>query len=270
MKTIDDVRSFWDANPLLTGEIEAEVGTREWFQEFDAIKKSVFLNDLSKFIGPNLVANKKVLDIGCGPGFWNRQLSNSNCDYYGIDISKNSVELALASQKIFHCPGSLRVGNAEQLEFDDNSFDHIVSEGVIHHTPDTNKCVQEIYRVLRKGGTCSISLYYTNFILRHTSIFNLCTALSHLVGVGLKGRGRSTMMRAKSPQEFVRIYDGAENPIGKSYTKDEVLSMFSSFKDLKLSLYYFPSRAFPFKLPDFFWRWMANNLGLMILIEAKK
>ena len=47
-KTIDDVRSFWDANPLLTGELDAAVGSEEWFRHFDEIKTNeIFAGDLS-------------------------------------------------------------------------------------------------------------------------------------------------------------------------------------------------------------------------------
>ena len=37
-KTIDDVRLFWDANPLLTGELDADAGSEQWFRCFDNIK----------------------------------------------------------------------------------------------------------------------------------------------------------------------------------------------------------------------------------------
>ena len=58
-QTIDDVKQFWNKNPLLTGEITEEVGTLEWFQLFDEIKSSVFLNDLSGFFLPRMLLRGK-------------------------------------------------------------------------------------------------------------------------------------------------------------------------------------------------------------------
>ena len=87
-RTIDQVKKFWNSNPLLSGEIQCKLGSRKWFEEFDAIKTNdVFLGDLSRWM-PAELAGKKALDVGCGPGYWMRQLEKINLDYYGFDISE--------------------------------------------------------------------------------------------------------------------------------------------------------------------------------------
>lgn len=269
-KTVKDVQEFWDANPLLTGEVSAEPGTREFFEQFDVIKThDIFLGDLSRWVHPGLLG-KRVLDVGCGPGYWNRRLGAMDLDYYGVDISPNSVALAKKSRKHFGLKGSIEVGNAEALPFADGFFDHVLSEGVIHHTPDTQKCVDEIHRVLKPGGTVCISFYHKNIILRNTLLFKLTLFFMRLFRIGLKGRGREQMVYASSPEELIRMYDGADNPVGKAYTKKDLRAMFSKFTDLRFSYYYIVPRAFPVPLPKFLLSAAARTMGLMILVEGRK
>ena len=235
--SIEDVRRFWDANPLLTGELEHPVGSRKWFETFDRTKtEDVFCGDLSRWV-PDDLEGKRVLDVGCGPGYWARIFCKQPCEYHGVDISPNTVALARSSLELHGLSGDLRVGNAEALPFEDKHFDYVVSEGVIHHTPDTQKCIHEIHRVLADEGRAAVSVYYKNALLKSPLLFRLTLSVMRALGVGLAGRGRECMRNAPTPEEFVRMYDGAENPIGRAYTKREMRSMFSRFSAVRLSAY---------------------------------
>ena len=170
-KTIDDVRLFWDANPLLTGELDADAGSEQWFRCFDNIKThEAYAGNLFEWI-PSAIEGKRILDVGCGPGYWNRILGKMNVEYHGIDISPKTIEMAKKSKELFGLQGLLNVGNAEHLDFPDEYFDFIISEGVIHHTPNTQGCVNEIYRVLKKNGEAHVGLYYKNVLLRSRVMF---------------------------------------------------------------------------------------------------
>ena len=85
--TIQDVRRFWDSKPLGVGLLHGEVGSKEWFEEFDRIRANFGLFGVLDDFTPAHLRGKRVLDVGCGPGFWARHLTRLSADYVGIDIS---------------------------------------------------------------------------------------------------------------------------------------------------------------------------------------
>jgi ubiquinone/menaquinone biosynthesis C-methylase UbiE len=54
----------------------------------------------------------------------------------------------------------LEIGDAENLRFDDNTFNLVYSWGVLHHTPDTEKGFSECFRVLKLGGKLKVMIYH--------------------------------------------------------------------------------------------------------------
>jgi ubiquinone/menaquinone biosynthesis C-methylase UbiE len=100
------------------------------------------------------LAGKDMLDAGCGGGrytvAWRLLVAQTAT---GIDISE--VGLADAQRRVdaASIDGVLfRPGNVLNLPFDDNSFDIVFSNGVLHHTVDWKQGVQEVVRVLKPGG----------------------------------------------------------------------------------------------------------------------
>ena len=73
-------------------------------------------------------------------------------------------ELLNKMLEIFDLKANVQQGNAEKLPFEDNTFDFISSSGVLHHTPDMQKAVNEAWRVLKPGGEAIISVYYKNIL----------------------------------------------------------------------------------------------------------
>lgn len=127
------------------------------------LHKEVFLTPtILSLLGE--VRNKKVLDAGCGEGYFTRLLANSGANVTAVDYSKNM--LAIAKERTpTHLPINYNYGNCEDLNFlEDNSFDFIVSNMVIQDLSDYERAFQEMYRLLINGGYFIFSILHPCFI----------------------------------------------------------------------------------------------------------
>jgi len=272
--TINDVASFWENNPLFTGESKYAQGSREFFKDH----RNTYLTDYfadafpHKLIVPSIPRDSKVLDLGCGIGFWTVELmlrGGFNV-FFAADLTRNAVNLTKKRLELYGLKAELSVQNAENMTFKNENFDHVNCQGVIHHTPDTDRAISEIARVLKKGGTAHISVYYKNFMVRHWDKLSFIGQKFHRL-IGLKGRGRERMLLNSSTEELVRSYDGENNPVGKCYSRDEILKAVKPYFTVENTfLCYFPNRALPFSIPGSIHRLLSRNMGFLIHMNLRK
>ena len=105
----------------------------------------------------------KVLDVGCGPGFFSVILGRLGHHVTGIDYNGEMCRVATENCKIYGIPADFRRMDAHNLEFDGESFDLIVSRDVLWNLDDPEKVYNEMYRVLRPGG--KITVFDGNYYL---------------------------------------------------------------------------------------------------------
>ena len=153
-------------------------------------------------------------------------------------------------QQLFHLnlPINYQVGNAEKIDFPDDTFDVIYSFGVIHHTPDIQQAVGEIYRVLKPGGKIYIMIY------AKYSIVNAIHALFHLP--------------YESPKN---LKDHA--PVVIISSKKQSFELFKNFKDVSIHTDYpftYGMRFLSNFLPIRFKKSLGKLWGWHIMIEASK
>lgn len=275
---VEQIREFWESHPLWSGESAYEPGSREFFEEH----RQVVLEDCFASSPPyewlvpaHLNQDDLVLDLGCGPGMWSVELQLSHegeaFRMFACDLTKQALELTKKRLEQYGLQAELSQQNAESLTYEKEVFSHVNCLGVIHHTPDTTACIQEIARVLKPGGTANIAVYYKNFFVNSWPRIAWIGRVLHRMGGGLKGRGRESIFLEPNPDEVVRLYDGAENPIGKAYTKEEFASMCEPYFTLKHSfLYFFPKRSLPIPLPKFLHRFLDHRMGFMINFHLEK
>src|SRR5437867_3445816 len=79
-----------------------------------------------------------------------------------VDLSAGHLALAQENFRLRGLAGEFIHHDAERLPFEDDSFDVVYSNGVIHHTPNTADVVKEMFRVLRPGGRAIVMVYAEN------------------------------------------------------------------------------------------------------------
>jgi SAM-dependent methyltransferase len=161
--TIADVQGYWDRRPCNIRHSPREIGTREYFDEVEARKY---------FVEPHIPGfaqfarwqGKRVLEIGCGIGTDAVNFARAGADYWAVELSPASLELARRRFQVFGLYGHLLEGNAERLSdlVAPGSFDLVYSFGVIHHTPDQRAVIAEARKVIRPEGELRIMLYAQN------------------------------------------------------------------------------------------------------------
>ena len=96
--------------------------------------------------------NLRVLDVGCGAGFFSVLLAKEGYQVTGVDLTPDMIENAriLAAEEKTDC--DFLVMDAENLSFADESFDVVISRNLTWTLPDVKSAYREWVRVLKKGG----------------------------------------------------------------------------------------------------------------------
>jgi SAM-dependent methyltransferase len=115
----------------------------------------------AKLLDDQIPIGARVLEAGCGTGQLTAFLSIANRTVVGADLCLNSLTMA----KRFRDANALRTAHFIQMNlfrpcFRPQSFDVVISNGVIHHTSDPYLAYQTLARLVRPGGYLIIGLYH--------------------------------------------------------------------------------------------------------------
>ena len=148
----------WTADPCGENVAGGETGTRAYFEalEQSRVDYAPWMADQLGYAG---TSGMSVLDVGNGQGIDLVRYARAGAQVTGIDLTPRHVELARAHLAAYDLPGTVVLGDAEELPFPDAGFDRVSSNGVLHHTPNIEPALREIRRVLKPGGEARIILY---------------------------------------------------------------------------------------------------------------
>jgi ubiquinone/menaquinone biosynthesis C-methylase UbiE len=176
--------------------------------------------------------NQRVLEIGCGGGGHSALFRKYGANVSAIDITPERVistakKLLILDECTETGSGVAFLADAEDLPFAANYFDIVYSNGVLHHSENTEKCIDEIFRVLRPGGKAIVMLYNKNSVYYWTTIF-------------LKGILSGDIFKYPNAEWIGRITEGipkygvTKNPITRFYSKKEITRLFCKFNIISL------------------------------------
>lgn len=263
----DAVRSHWQTEPCGTRDVSPEDRRRFFAQiERDRYELEPYIRGFARFEEGR---GKRVLEVGVGAGTDFVNWVRCGALATGVDLTEHGIALTRERLALEGLDADLRVADAENLPFEDETFDIVYSYGVLHHSPDTPRAVREVHRVLKRGGIARVMVYhYPSWV---------CFMVWGVHSLA-KGRAWETPRRA--------VFDHLESPGTKVYTVAEARALLGDFSRVEVRpqlshadlLLHPPSakyrslhHALAWKLyPRWLVRALGDHLGTGLLIEAVK
>ena len=155
-------RAVWGASPAGTSFADGLTpGSPDFFDAVLSLRSTREMPWLRRLIPFRKLGNRDVLEVGCGAGYDAYEFLRHRARYVGVDITPENIDRTrshLRSKGLVAM--DLRVADAMDLPYADQSFDVVFSNGVLHHVEDTAGSLREAFRVLRPGGDLWITLYH--------------------------------------------------------------------------------------------------------------
>ncbi|WP_085902013.1 class I SAM-dependent methyltransferase [Kiloniella majae] len=243
------VRDWWADNPMTYGQEhgvtdyvdpdgtvrKVEFGSREFFETADKTffqwnlplhnDKGTFgkIFDYEKFRGKN------VLEVGCGMGYMAMNWAQQGAKVTALDLNPVAIVQTTSRFKAFDLPGEIIEGDGRSLPFEDNKFAHVYSWGVLHHSPNIESSLAEVFRVVEPGGTVGVMLYNRNsFLFRYI--------VQYLEGIV------NLEHRVLSPLEMGSRYGDGDRREGNPHTwpvtiKEAKEELFAQFEDINVEVF---------------------------------
>jgi ubiquinone/menaquinone biosynthesis C-methylase UbiE len=159
LNKLSEVKSFWESDSC--GERYAvEENNLEAYERQKRIRYELepWVQSFADF---KSAKDLDALEIGVGMGADHEELALSGPrSLTGIDLTERSIFHVRNRFVKKNLHSNLQICDVESMNFPDASFDYVYSCGVIHHTPNTEASIKEIYRVLRPGGSAKIMIYH--------------------------------------------------------------------------------------------------------------
>ena len=176
---VNPVAEWWAENPmtyaddhgLVTYEgVQVPFGSIEFFDRVD----HSFLDwnrplhspaPFGKIFDYQKYQGKKVLEIGCGMGTMASLWAKSGADVTAVDLNPVAVETTRKRFDTFNLSGAVLRVDGKTLPFPDGHFDYVYSWGVLHHSPDLEKSLTEMFRVAKPNAGFGVMLYHRKSFL---------------------------------------------------------------------------------------------------------
>jgi ubiquinone/menaquinone biosynthesis C-methylase UbiE len=175
----NEIQNWWADHPMTYGSVHGEteyrdgtftLGTREFFERLDREFYSLNypLHDREPFdrlFAYEKFKGAKVLEIGCGLGTMAMNWAQHEAHVTAVDLNPTSVSQTKRRFELFGLHGDISLMDGNSLTFPDAEFDYVYSWGVLHHSPDLDRSLTEMMRVLKPGGHFGLMLYNRHSIL---------------------------------------------------------------------------------------------------------
>jgi SAM-dependent methyltransferase len=127
----------------------------KWGIDYGEVGRGQVLGKVRKALGGRAETFDRSLEVGAGTGYFSLNLLQAGTVRAAVctDISPGMLRTLEANAARLGVPVETAACDAEDLPFDDASFDLVLGHAVLHHLPDLPRAFGEFHRVLRPGGT---------------------------------------------------------------------------------------------------------------------
>ena len=258
----EQVQNQWDNNPCGSQYVEnSEQHTLEWYKEVEDYRYKYYAPWMYEVMEFANHGGENLLEIGAGIGTDHAQFAMNGAITTDIDLSSGHLALAKENFKLRGLDGTFIHHDAENLPFEENTFDIIYSNGVIHHTPNTKLLIDEIYRVLRPGGKIIIMVYAENS-------YHYWMVQFYKLGIMNDMLDKWSMGEIMSRN--VEITENDARPLVKVYTKKRLANLFNQFENISIVQQQFTKGELPKAIKWASPNLMGRYLGWNLIIKANK
>jgi SAM-dependent methyltransferase len=228
----------------------------------------------------------------------------NGASYTGVDLTEAALDATRKHFEVLGLAGTFQKENAEQLSFQDRSFDVVYSHGVLHHTPNTQRAIDEVHRVLKPDGQAIVMLYNKrsfNYCVRIMAYMRLRVMVKVLSRLGRWRADRDNILsesligvRGNADRKVWEIHyhnflkngwsylaarnfvhhctDGPECPVASAFSKREGQGLFSNFRDVRMRVAHFPLNKYPLGkwIPFGAEKFLASKIGWYLFVFATK
>lgn len=262
-----EAKKQWNKNPCGIGDYLGgiEYESLEFFEAIRTNRYEVTDQWMKKAIDFNLVKGKKLLEIGHGLGTDLLSFSEAGARVYGIDISEEHHRLAKRNFELHGRECVLKLCDCDEIDFPSSTFDIVYSHGVLHHTPNTIKCISEAYRVLKYEGQFILGLYH-KYSAYHIFMMLLYQGVirGKLMQLGYQG----LMSTVEYGADGINI-----KPLVKTYSKNQLRCMLADFRKVEFKITHFRREHFPYLyrlIPQSLEKYFEPIFGWYIIAYATK
>lgn len=280
--TTQSVRAWWDKRPMTYGTthgttkygtFKTPLGGKTFYEHADDTlyrwnqPLHTAEHKFGKIFDYDHLRGKKVLEIGCGMGCMAMLWAQAGATVTAIDLTPTAVSQTKFRFETYGLAGHIYEMDARSLAFPYDHFEYVYSWGVLHHSPDIHRSIDEIHRVLKPGGKAGVMVYNRESLYyRYMILFR-------------KGILRPFMTELELASRYTDGYLQGGNPYTWPITEAEARTYFKDFKDVtvrrlgedvphvfdemipKLGTWLLPK-----KLTD----WVGEHWGWGLWIEATK
>ena len=155
--------------------------------------------------------------MGVGLGADHQRFAAAGARLTGVDLTERAIEHTRQRLAASGLRSQLQTADAENLPFADNTFDVVYSWDVLHHSPNTPKAIDQVWRVLRPGGSAWVMIYHTYSI------------------VGYMLWMRYALLAGRPGRTLADVYaQHLESPGTKAYTVDQARKLFARFSEVEI------------------------------------